>query len=229
MWFLNNDDRNLFVTHRLIAPQRTFVLPSEGVNSNHFAPKATTPKSTFRFVLLSRLIFDKGIAKYAEAAKIIRAKHDNVECFLYGKIIAPSPQSVPETLIREWDTAGIVHYGGNILDVRPTIADADCVVLPSFYSEGVPRCLMEAMSMQKPIITTDNVGCKELIRDGENGYQCERKSAEDLARAMEKMIQLSCEERQKMGEAGRKLILEKFDEQRIIEIYHKKIDGYFDK
>ena len=109
-----------------------------------------------------------------------------------------------------WHKANKINYLGEFIDIRKFIANCDCVVLPSYYMEGVPRCLMEAMSMERPIITTDNVGCRELIVDRVNGYMCEPKNVMDLASKMELIYNNTISERQKMGENGRKLILDCF-------------------
>ncbi len=227
IWFLNEEDKLLFVQQRLISPQKTFILPSEGVNTEHFAQTETIRKEKFRFLLLSRLLYDKGIVEYAKAAEIIHQKYNNIECLLLGKIENNPQQGVTQEMISDWETKGILKYGGYFQDVRDILASADCIVLPSYYREGVPRCLMEAMSMQKPIITTKNVGCNELIQDEINGFQCQPKSAEDLASAMERMYLLSDEQRLEMGKAGRQIILDKFDEKRIVELYHHRIEPYF--
>lgn len=227
IWFLNEDDRQLFIKHKLTIPQKTFVLPSEGIDTKYFFPTKTIPKPQFRFLLLSRLLLDKGIVEYAEASKIIRHKYPNIECLLLGKIESNSRYGITTDIIHTWEANGCLKYQGYMQDVRSIIADVDCVVLPSYYREGVPRCLMEAMSMQKPIITTNNVGCSELIQDGVNGIQCQPRSSKDLADAMEQMYLLSAEERQNMGKIGRQIILETFDEKLIIEHYHTRILPYF--
>ena len=145
---------------------------------------------------------------------------------MLGKIEKESDKTISIREVNEWHDNGLINYIGEAIDVRSYIANSDCVVLPSYYNEGVPRCLMEGMSMGKPIITTDNVGCVELIRDGINGFMCQKRDAVDLSLKMENLINLSENERNEMGVMGRKLILELFDEEAIIKVYHEKLDEF---
>ncbi|HOI27010.1 MAG TPA: glycosyltransferase family 4 protein [Paludibacteraceae bacterium] len=224
VWFLNHDDRRIFIERGIVHEDNTFVLYGEGINSKHFSP---APKKfnddKFRFLLFSRLLKDKGIVEYAMAAKNLHEKYPNMEFRLLGKANNDTLENIPIKTIKEWEKNGFLIYLGESLDVRPFIADSDCVVLPSYYREGIPRCLMEAMSMEKPIITTDNVGCIELISDGINGFQCKQKSVDDLVDKMERIYNLPEEKRLLMGKAGREIIKQKFDEEIVIREYQNKI------
>ena len=124
-----------------------------------------------------------------------------------------------------WVKNGFVNYLGSSDDVRVEIAQADCIVLPSFYREGTPRILLESTSMAKPVITTDNVGCKDVVDDCINGFLCNIKDSADLALKMEKMLNLSFDERNTMGKAGREKIVKEFDEKIVIEKYLKAIES----
>lgn len=121
--------------------------------------------------------------------------------------------------IKEWEKGGVVKYLGSISDVRKEIGNSDCVVLPSYYGEGVPRSLMEASAMQRAIITTDNVGCRDVIEDGKTGFLCKVKDAEDLSDKMFQMMSLNETEIQQMGICGRKKIIAEFDNRIIIKKY----------
>ncbi len=227
VWFLNNNDKSVFVKNNIVPENKTFILNGEGVDSTFYKPIEKEKDSRkFTFLLLSRLVEDKGIREYVEAAQILKNKGLEVECQLLGKIEKESDKTISIREVNEWHDNGLINYIGEAIDVRSYIANSDCVVLPSYYNEGVPRCLMEGMSMGKPIITTDNVGCVELIRDGINGFMCQKRDAVDLSLKMENLINLSENERNEMGVMGRKLILELFDEEAIIKVYHEKLDEF---
>ncbi len=227
VWFLNHDDFQVFISNKIVKENKTFILNSEGVDMEHFSEmEKSSNNGNFTFLLFSRLIVEKGIREYATAAKKLKAKYPDISFSLLGKIDVGTSGNISQEEIDEWVREGYIDYKGYSLEVRQFIADSDCVVLPSYYREGIPRCLMEAMSMKKPIITTNNVGCVELIEDGVNGYMCEPKSADDLMEKMERLFLLSKEEQIKMGESGREIIRKKYDEKLIIETYEKRISKY---
>lgn len=230
IWFLNTHDKEAFIQAGIVAENRTFVLPSEGVDTDFYAPRQLDNKSqkgVFKFLLLSRLIKGKGVEEYIRAGDILKQKGLQVECQLLGKVEKEdSSIAVPLEEVMEWHNKGVINYLGEFIDVRDFIANCDCVVLPTYYMEGVPRCLMEGMSMGKPIITTDNVGSNELVIDKVNGFKCKPRDVESLADKMELMVNTKVEERIKMGENGRQRILDIFDERKIIQIYHEKIDHF---
>lgn len=225
VWFLNHDDYNVFIENKIIDKSKAYILNSEGVDMNHFsACEKQVNDGKFRFLLFSRLIAEKGIREYVEAARCLKKKYSNMVFSLLGKLDVGGNISTEE--LDEWINEGCIDYKGYSLEVRQYIADSDCIVLPSYYREGVPRCLMEAMSMKKPIITTNNVGCIELIEDGVNGYMVDPKSSLDLEDKMERIYHLSEEEREEMGKAGHEIIARRFDEKIIISDYVKKTKEY---
>ena len=227
VWFLNKNDKEVFLKNTIIPENKTFILNGEGIDSNYYFPvEKEEDNKKLVFLLLSRLIKDKGIKEYVNAARILKSRNLNVECQLLGKVEPESSKTISINEVNSWHSEGVINYLGESIDVRDFIAKSDCVVLPSHYNEGVPRCLMEGMSMEKPIITTNNVGCIELIRDGVNGFMCTKRDPQDLADKMEKMSKLNSAEREEMGKNGRALILEKFDEKAIIKIYKEKLE-YF--
>ncbi len=227
VWFLNRNDKGVFLKNKIVPENKTFVLNGEGIDSSYYFPmEQNIENEKITFLLLSRLIKDKGIREYVNAARILKNRNLNIECQLLGKVEPESSKTISIDEVKFWHTEGVINYIGESIDVRSFIANSDCVVLPSHYNEGVPRCLMEGMSMEKPIITTNNVGCVELIRDGINGLMCNKRDSEDLAEKMETMSKLSPEERKKMGKKGRELILELFDEKKIIATYRQKFQ-YF--
>jgi len=228
VWFLNSNDKNIFIENKIISTEKAYMLHSEGIDSNYYKPISKENNSTkFTFLLLSRLIKEKGIEEYVKASEVLKQKGIEVECQLLGKQEKESSHSISIEAVKEWHNNGIINYLGEFIDIRKYIANCDCVVLPSYYMEGVPRCLMEAMSMERPIITTDNVGCNELIIDKINGLICEPRNIMDLANKMEEMAKTSYEKRNQFGENGRNRILDYFDERKIVEQYHLKLNSLY--
>lgn len=172
------------------------------------------------------MLWDKGIGEYVEAARKVRARHPNAVFQLLGATGVPNPSVIGREQIAEWEAAGDVEYLGTTGDVRPIIAQADCVVLPSYYREGVPRTLMEAAAMSKPLITTDNVGCRDVVVHEQSGLLCPIKDSHALANSMELMLNMSDEKRNAMGEAGRIFMIESFEEQKVISQYLHMLDKY---
>ncbi|CAN6134373.1 RfaG Glycosyltransferase [Methylophilaceae bacterium] len=225
VFFQNGDDRALFIDAGLVKPQQTDLLPGSGINLTRFSANEKSSMSiannngrAFRFLLIARMLRDKGVVEYVAAAKQIRARWPNVEFGLLGFLDVQNPAAISTEEMNAWVAAGDVRYLGLSDDVRLEIAQADCIVLPS-YREGTPRTLLEAAAMAKPIVTTDAVGCREVVDDGVNGYLCQVRDANDLAAKMQAMLGLSVAERASMGQAGRKKMELQFDEKIVIDKY----------
>ena len=225
IFFQNQDDFKMFVDEGLVEKERCDVLPGSGVDIEKFKPVVKEDDGVFRFLLVSRMLWAKGIQEFVDATKIIKQKYSNVEFQLLGHLDMKSPTAISKEQMDIWVKDGYVNYLGSSDDVRIQIIEADCVVLPSFYREGTPRILLESASMEKPIITTDNVGCRDVVDDGVNGYLCEIKNAQDLADKMEMMLNLTDEQRNIMGKAGREKIVNEFDEKIVINKYLEAIEG----
>jgi glycosyltransferase involved in cell wall biosynthesis len=225
VWFLNDDDQRVFVERGLVDPKKTRILDGEGIDTEFFAPraKASTDKQ-FRFLLIARMLWDKGISEYVDAARIVKTIYPNAQFQLLGAVGVDNPSAASHEQIAAWHNAGIVEYLGTSTDVRSVIADADCVVLPS-YREGVPRTLMEAAAMAKPLIATDVPGCREVVLDGRNGFLCQVRNAADLAEKMVDMLELSDEERSAFGTASRKYVQSRFDEKLVLAKYLEFLIG----
>ena len=228
VWFLNSSDKSVFINNNIIPESKSFILPGEGVDTSLFTPTLYVPKNEkTTFLMVSRMLYDKGIKEFVEASKLLVKKGYRLSSSLLGQIDTDNPEAIALEIIEKWQQEGVVKYLGSTKDVKPYIENVDAIVLPS-YSEGIPRILLEAASMEKPIITTRIPGCTEIVEDGVNGYLCETKNVEDLAAQMEKLILLTTAERKKMGEAGRKKMQESFDEKIIIQIYKAKCDLYIE-
>jgi glycosyltransferase involved in cell wall biosynthesis len=232
VFFQNNDDRNLFITDALVKAELTDLLPGSGVDLSRFVPmsipSANSETRKFRFLLISRMLWEKGIGEFADAAKLIRYNWPQTEFCLLGFLDVQNPDAVSRTEMDSLVASGINYLGASD-DVRVEIANADCIVLPSYYREGTPRTLLEAAAMARPIITTDAVGCREVVIDGVNGYLCKVRDAEDLAAKMNQMLCLSVEQRKEMGLRGRAKMQSDFDETIVIKKYLTVIDKIQDK
>ena len=226
IWFLNQEDREIFIHKKLASKAITKLIPGEGVNLQHFMTrKNKEEQKKFIFLLMARILKDKGIYEYIDAIKILQKEYLNVEYQLLGSLHAMNPTSIQEKEVQSWVEKNIVNYLGEVKDVRPYIENADCIVLPS-YREGLSMSLLEAASMSRPIIASNIPGCKEVVSDSVNGYLCEAGNAKDLAEKMEQMLTLSNNNRVEMGRAGRKKVLREFDEQIVIKQYLESIERF---
>lgn len=226
--FQNSDDIELFREAGLIRPDQVVLIPGVGVDLQHFSgsPLPSGPHAQpgqFTFLFVARLLWDKGLGLYVEAARQIRAKSPHVRFLVVGPLETSNPSAVPRETVVAWQSQGLIEYGGSTDDVRPYIQGADCIVLPSHYREGIPRCLMEAAAMRKPTITTDNVGCREAVEHGVTGFLCQPRSEKDLVDKMQAMLALSVAGRNKMGELARSRMEEKFDERIVLRKYREII------
>ena len=227
VFFQNDDDRQLFISSALVRAEVTELLPGSGIDLNRFTPAVTQTvhdsNSKFRFLLIARMLRDKGVDEYVEAAKLLHARWPQAEFCLLGFVDVKNPAAISKAEMDTWVAEGVVNYLGVSDDVREQIATADCIVLPS-YREGTPRTLLEAAAMARPIITTDAVGCREVVDDSVNGYLCKVRDAGDLAEKMDRMLSLSKEQRTEMGLRGRAKMEAEFDEQIVIKKYLAAID-----
>lgn len=213
VFFQNPDDLNLFKKLKLISlATPSVVVNGSGVDVSEYkaipvpVSKDTTPE--LRFLLIARLLGDKGIREYAQAAKVIKAKYPKTEFDLVGYIDS-NPTAITQQELDIWIKEGLFNFWGRLNDVKPAIAKSSIYVLPS-YREGTPRTVLEAMAMQRPIITTDAPGCRETVIDSYNGFLIPVKSVDKLVKAMEKFI-LNPELINTMGKASRKIAEDKFD------------------
>jgi glycosyltransferase involved in cell wall biosynthesis len=218
VFFQNDDDRQEFVTSGLVRQSITDLLPGSGIDLGRFAPVPLPKGDRFRFLLIARMLWDKGVGEYVEAARSLKQRYPSAEFCLLGFLDVQNPAAISRSQMDEWVSEGAVRYLGVTDDVRSEIASADCIVLPS-YREGTPRTLLEAAAMGRPIVTTDAVGCREVVDHGVNGYLCRVKDAADLAEKMEKVACLSPDDRREMGRKGRVKIEREFDEAIVIKKY----------
>jgi glycosyltransferase involved in cell wall biosynthesis len=231
IWFLNQDDAAAFRDQNLLAhPERARLLHGEGVDLEQFAftplpDRGQTHENNqraFSFVLIGRLLWDKGVGEYVEAARRLRVTHPHARFQLLGPVGVDNPSAISQAEVDAWVREGVIEYLGEAHDVRPLIAAADCVVLPS-YREGVPRTLMEASAIGRPIVATDVPGCREVVADGVNGLLCEVRNVDSLAAKLAQMLDMSSGERRAMGERGRAKVAKEFDERGVVERYRNLV------
>lgn len=205
--FQNIDDKNLFHDLGIINIDNAHVVNGSGVDLNHYHLSHFTPG--IKFLLIARLIASKGIREYVSAAKIVKESCPNASFLLVGQI-DESADSISESELDGWIRQGVIEYLGQVDDVRYAISQCSVFVLPTYYREGVPRSILEAMSMGRPIITTNSPGCRETVIDGKNGYFVEPRSADSLSSAMKRFIDEPdlCKV---MGDYSRVIAEDKFD------------------
>lgn len=220
--FQNSDDQSFFLEHGLASLHNSKVVMGSGVDLSkfRFVPLRRSGDSP-SFLMMSRLVWDKGVREFVEAAAIVKKSFPNARFQLMG----PTDE-VSESEVRAWEEAGMIEYLGVSQDVRGHIEQADCIVLPSYYREGVPRSLMEAAAMGRPVITTDSIGCRNVVTDELNGFLCRPRDANDLALKMQRFIKTGHEERMAMSVAGREKAEREFDERLVIDTYIGIIDAH---
>ncbi|MDW8107247.1 MAG: glycosyltransferase family 4 protein [Armatimonadota bacterium] len=209
--FLNPDDQQEFLQGRIADAEKTVVLGGIGVDLREWQP-APPVLEPVTFTLAARLLREKGVAEFAQAARVIKQRSPNARFLLLGGLDT-NPGALTEAEVRAWVAEGILEWLGHVSDVRPYIAQTSVYVLPS-YREGVPRSTQEAMAMARPVITTDAPGCRETVIDGVNGFLVPPRDVRALAQAMERFIQRP-ELIITMGQASRKLAEERFDAKKI--------------
>lgn len=222
VFFQNPDDLALFLNKKLIPAKTADLIPGSGIDLSHFTPAEFKRNNPFTFLLISRLITDKGVMEFVDAVKKLKQKGITARFQILGAKDPEHARGIKLSVIDEWIKSGTIEYLGTSDDVRNFINQADCVVLPS-YREGTPRTLLEAASSSKPIVATDVPGCHHVVEDNYNGLLCKSQNADDLALQMEKMLTFDNPTLKKLGENGRKKIEVEFDEKIVITKYLQAI------
>lgn len=211
---LQNEDDLAVVTEKAgVDGRKVHLIRGAGVDLKRYAVQPP-PAGTPIVMLASRMLWDKGVGEFVEAARILKAQGMDARFVLVGEPDAGNPTSVPEDVLRKWDASGDVEWWGYRSDMPETLSSASVVCLPSYY-EGTPKVLLEAMSCARPIVTTDTPGCRDLVRSGKNGLKVKPKDSEDLAMAMKSLL-LDAAMRREMGIAGRRIAEEEYGLARVI-------------
>ena len=227
VFFQNHEDFQMFSRIGLLRRTRVDILPGSGVDLNRFTPvkKTRSRNEDIVFLFIGRLLVEKGIEEYIDAARIVKNSWKQVRFQVVGPFESTGNGSSLRSRLMRAVEDNTITYSGAVEDVRPYIAEADCVVLPSYYREGTPRSLLEAAAMEKPVITTDMPGCRDVVEKGKNGYLCKIKDPEDLASKMIQFLELSAAERSRMGRYGRRKMELQYDEQIVIGKYRSAVQN----
>lgn len=206
--FQNRDNRDMFVERAIVPAHKCTIVNGSGVDLLHYAPAPMPASPKPCFLLIARLLGDKGLREFAAAAEIVHRDYPEAEFHIVGPA-DPSPDGIPQAVVERWQRQGHVVYHGPAADVRPFIASCHVFVLPS-YHEGMPRSVLEAMAMSRPVLTTDVPGCRDTVVPGENGWLVPKADAAALAERMSWLI-AHPEALPRMAEASRRLAIERFD------------------
>ena len=234
--FENPHDREFFLKKALLSEKKCEVVPGCGVNNRFFSRDAVDPTAVARLkneldirdgsivlLLVSRMLYDKGIREFVDAVRPVVREDSRVRALLVGPPAFGNPAAIPEEQLASWEKEGVINYLGRRRDIRELLFLSDVVVLPS-YREGLPKSLLEASAMAKPMITTDAVGCKDVVIHGQNGILVPAKDADSLRKAILFLLN-DAGLREKMGAKARERALGEFDENGVIErtlqIYEK--------
>lgn len=218
VFFQNPDDLNLFVGNNLVDKEAVDLLPGSGVDLQKFYPVEYNRNKKFTFLLISRLISDKGIFEYIEAVKKLKRDGVDARFQILGSKDPEHKRGIKLDVIDEWIQSETIEYLGTAVDVREHLHKADCVVLPS-YREGTPRTLLEAASSAKPIIATDVPGCNHVVSHGFNGLLCKMKDPNDLAEKMKSIVGMPDEALSTLGKNGRRKMEQEYNESLVINKY----------
>ncbi|SFU32179.1 glycosyltransferase family 4 protein [Halomonas korlensis] len=216
VFFQNQEDHDLFLSHGLLRTTPTTVLPGSGMDTTRFTFSPLPNPVPFTFVMIARLLGDKGVREFVQAAGQVRAAYPDCRFMLIGPHEASNCTAITEAEVQRWQSEGVIEVLGEQGDVRPFLEQSHVLVLPS-YREGMPRTVLEAAAMGRPAIVSDVPGCRQAVVAGKTGWLCEVKSADSLAQCMATCIAMPRAELQAAGKAARVRIEEEFDERIVIE------------
>ncbi|PCJ63279.1 MAG: glycosyltransferase family 1 protein [Planctomycetota bacterium] len=223
VFFQNREDMDIFLIKKPSIASKTSLLPGSGVDINKFSNVEKEPNSKITFMMASRLMKEKGVMEYFKAAEIIKKKYPNTTFLLLGSIYDVKNNPITDAYIKEFVDKGVIDFEGMQDDMVSYFRKCDCVVLPTYYPEGCPKVLIEAASCSKPIITTNHIGCRDIVDDNYNGFLCVKQSVESLVNALDKFINLPFKKRKELGYNGRKKVIQAFDEKVVIDSYLTEI------
>ena len=228
IFFQNKDDMSLFIENKFISKNRYALIPGSGIDHEHFKPIDTiVDDNKLVFLFIGRLLKDKGVIEFVESARKLKNEFNHLEFRIIGPLWLQNlkDNTITQQQLDSWINDGIINYIGEVSDVRNHIAAAHCLVLPS-YREGTSNVLLEASSMERPCITCDTTGCREIVEDGKTGYLCKVADIDDLAEKMKKLILLPNESRIKMGKDARQKVVKEYDKKIVIDAYLSAIEKY---
>ncbi len=222
VFFQNAEDSHDFLKIIKLDPAKTSLLPGSGIDISAFTPTKSSVQGKTVFLMISRLIIEKGVRDYIEAIRLVKKQMDNIEFQLVGALDEAHARSISANELKEWIDEGLIVYTDHISDVRPVLAQAHVVVLPS-YREGTPRTLLEGGAMAKVLLASNVPGCREVVKNGYNGFLFDPQNPQDLADKMLDYLNLNEEVKNEMASNSRVWIEKTFNEQIVIDLYLEKI------
>ena len=223
VFFQNSDDMSLFIEGNLVKKEQSKLIPGSGVDLVKFKPCKRKQNEVEKFAFIGRLLRDKGIFEYIQAAELALKKYkQKCKFYVLGDIYKENPTAVTDQQLSKWIDKNIIIYLKKTDLVEEKMKNFDCIVLPS-YREGLSKVLLEASAMGIPSITTNVPGCRDIVEDSQNGFICNAKDVVSLFNSIERFIHLSDEQKNKMSQYSRKKAEEQFDENIVINSYIKVI------
>ena len=224
VFFQNTDDKNIFINNQLVSKKVCRMTPGSGVDLEKFSFLRMPTSQNIVFLLIARMLLDKGVSEFVKAATAVNSKMPNTQFQLLGPLGVQNRTAITISQMNKWEKNDVIEYLGETDNVLRYIEKATCIVLPS-YREGTSRVLLEAAAMGRPIITTDVPGCREIVEHGKNGFLCKPKDKLDLEKKMIDMLLMSRSDRQAMGEKGRQKVEKEFNQDIVIDLYLDAIEN----
>ena len=218
VFFQNTENRN-FMLDKKVVKGAYELLPGSGVNLEQYAEYPYPKEKTVDFVFIARIMKEKGIDQYLDAAEVIREKYPQTRFHVCGAC-----KEEYKGKLEKLHEAGVIIYHGKVKNMVEIYKSISCTIHPTYYPEGLSNVLLESAATGRPIITTDRAGCREVIDDGKNGFICKQKDSNDLIRQIEKFLNLSWEDRKNMGLAGRRKVEQEFDRRIVIDKYLQEVE-----
>ena len=225
VFFQNPEDRALFVSSGFPESVPVTLLPGSGVDLDHFSAEPM-PEGPLRFVMIARLLGDKGVREYVEAARLVKREAPDCGFDLVGPVGVANDSAIPEDEIRAWQAEGVVRWQGETDDVRQWLSSSHVFVLPSYYPEGRPRAVLEAAASGRPAVVTDMPGCRDAIASGQTGWLVPPRDAQALADVMLDLARGPRDRIEEAGVAARRLAEERFSEQVVVDAYLSCLKEY---
>jgi glycosyltransferase involved in cell wall biosynthesis len=221
--FQNPDDRDLFLRRNIVRSEQAQIVSGSGIDLTRFSVTELPPDDGAPvFLLIARLLRDKGVIEFVDAARQLKTRRPKVRLQLLGATGSENRTAIDAAMVQNWVSEGIVEYLGTTSDVRPFIAAAHGIVLPS-YREGAPRTLIEGAAMGRPLVATNVPGCRAVVEDEVTGFLCDARNAQKLAEALERFADLTRNEKIEMGLAGRTKMEREFDQTIVVNAYRQAI------
>lgn len=226
-YFQNNDDLNFFIDNKITSHKKSITIPGSGVETKKYKSTHRRNGTDFNFIFASRIIKEKGILDFIYAAKLLNEEYPNITYNIFGSFDKTRNHALKSNdILNAIGDCSTIKLHGHTDDIIFELDKAHCLVLPTYYREGIPKILLEACSMNVPIIATNHVGVNEILIDNYNGFFCRKKDPIDLKEKMEKMFNLSDDKILMLGSNGRSLAEEKFDTKVLLAIYLETISLY---